>query len=543
MRADLLNAADAAPTANWRLGLPFDVTSPASVPVQRLSLCLITSSLIFGLGLAMPGAAQQREIELPDIGSSANSIITPEQERSIGADMYRSLRRGNMVLDDPQLADFINTLGFRLAAHSDRPDMDYTFFIVRSSAINAFAAPGGFVGMNSGLIATAESEDEVAAVMAHEIAHVTQRHIVRSVERMQNVSLPILLGTLGALIAAQGAGSADAAQAAVVGGSALMQQQAINFTRYNEYEADRVGIQTLARAGYQPQAMATFFWRLQRTLRGDGQGVPEFLRTHPVTTTRISEAKNRAENLTVHVRANEATSEEQFLLMRERARVLGGSDPTLMLAMYQRSLGAEPDAAPQFLRYGYGLALIQAARAADAKPVLADLAKAQPENLILALAVAEAEAAAGDRDGALARLAPLNRKHRGNRAVGIAYAAQLTATGAPAKAQAALDVLRPLVATTPGDVALQRAFARANELSGDVVRAGEAHAEVALIDGRFEDALEQLSRLLKRSDIDYYQRARIEARLAEVTPIALEERRRQHTVPTERRGIAVTAAQ
>lgn len=479
---------------------------------------------------ASPDARGDGTIELPDIGSSANSIITPEQESAIGEDMYQSLRRADLVLDDPELADYIDTLGFRLASHSDRPDMDFRFFVVRSPQINAFAAPGGWIGLNAGLITTAESEDEVAAVMAHEIAHVTQRHIVRAVERMQNVSLPIMLATLGALIAAQSAGAGDAAQAAVVGGTALMQQQAINFTRHNEYEADRVGIQTLARAGYRPHAMATFFWRLQRTLRGDGSAVPEFLRTHPVTTTRISEAKDRAETISVAVQPD-PLGPERFLLMRERARVLGGTEVSKLLAFYGRALGDHPEKAPAFLRYGHALAMVRANQARDAVETLEVLVDSEPNNVVYALALAEAEKAAGLPDRAETRLAALEEKHRGNRTIAIAFATQLIARGERASARRAVDALRPQLHGGTSNALLYRTFARAAELAGDPVRAGEAHAEVALIDGRFDDALGQLKALLRRADIDYYQRARIESRINEVTPVALEQRRRLAGAP------------
>jgi predicted Zn-dependent protease len=502
---------------------------------------LLTGVALALLAIATP-AAGQRDIELPDIGSSANSIITPEQERMIGADMYQSLRRDSMVLDDPQLSDWLDTVGFRLAAHSDRPDLDYRFFLVRSPQINAFAAPGGFVGMNAGLVTTAETEDEVAAVMAHEIAHVTQRHIVRAVEKMQTVSLPILLGTLGALIAAQSAGSGEAAEAAIVSGTALMQQQAINFTRHNEYEADRVGIQTLARAGYEPAAMATFFWRLQRASRSDGQGVPEFLRTHPVTTTRISEAKGRAERVTRH-KQPESDNGGRFLLMRERARVLGGGVPAQLAVYYRQAIESSTGEVPVFLRYGLGLALARSGRADEAVPVLAALVDAEPDSITLALALAEAEALAGQTSAARERLEALERKHRGHRAIAVAYGELLVAYGQREAARTAVEVLRPVVASAPNDALLQRTFARASELAGDVVRAGEAHADIAVIDGRFEDALAQLASLLKRSDVDYYERARIEARMTELTPIALEQRRRNSAMPPPPTADAVTAAQ
>lgn len=500
------------------------------------------ASVALALFAASPPAASQRDIELPDIGSSANSIITPEQERMIGTDMYHSLRRESLVLDDPQLSDWLDTVGFRLAAHSDRPDLDYNFFLVRSPQINAFAAPGGFVGLNAGLVTTAETEDEVAAVVAHEIAHVTQRHIVRAVERMQTVSLPILLGTLGAVIAAQSAGSGDAAQAAIVSGTALMQQQAINFTRHNEYEADRVGIQTLARAGYEPRAMAIFFWRMQRAMRGDGQGVPEFLRTHPVTTTRISEAKDRAERVSRHGH-NGVDEADRFLLMRERARVLGGNEPGKLATYYRQAIEAASGEVPAYLRYGLGLALSRSGRAAEAVPVLAALVEAQPDSIALGLALAEAETLAGKTTAALERLEKLERKHRGHRAIAVAYGELLVAYGQAEPARKAVEVLRPVIATAPRDALLQRTFARASELAGDVVRAGEAHADIAVIDGRFEDALAQLASLLKRSDVDYYQRARIEARITELTPIALEQRRRRSAAPPPPSGTAVTARQ
>jgi predicted Zn-dependent protease len=328
----------------------------------------------------------------------------------------------------------------------------------------------------------------------------------------------------------------------MVSGTALMQQQAINFTRHNEYEADRIGIQTLARAGYDPKAMGMFFWRMQRALRGDGQGVPEFLRTHPVTTTRISEAKNRAERMQAGP-PPDAVEPERFLLMRERARVLGGTDSTQLVAFYRQAVESSTGEVPAHLRYGLALALTRSARAGEAVEILRGLAEAEPDSVIYALALAEAEALAGMTTDALARLERLNRKHHGNRAIGIAYGEMLVATGHPERAREAVEVLRPLVAAAPGNALLQLTFARASELSGDLVRAGEAHAEVALIDGRFDDALGQLNALLRRPNIDYYQRARIEARIAEVTPIALEQRRRANIANTPPAVVPVTGRQ
>ncbi len=483
------------------------------------------------IGLLLAGATSlagaQGEVRLPDFGSSAGGVISPDEERRIGESMLREMRGFNLLLDDPELADYIESLGYRIVAQSDRPDQSFTFFLVRSEEINAFAAPGGYVGINTGLFSTAESESELAAVLAHEVAHVTQRHLVRAFESVKQASIPIALAMIGAIIAAQGSGSGDAAQAAVVGGTALMQQQVINFTRHNEYEADRIGMTTLDRAEFDPVAMATFFGRMGRVHRVNGDSVPEMLRTHPVTTVRISEAKDRAEAIANAGRKRAVHETSDFLRLRERARVLGAERPEELVRFYERS-----ESLPEDVRdYGLGLAYARAGRAAEGAERLEALLARQPDSVPHTLALAYAESLAGRRGAAIGRLERLRAARPDHRAVAIAYADELVATGDAKSAARAVLALRPLVADNDHDARLQLAFARACELAGDEVRAGEAHAEVALLSGRAEDALGQLNALLKRSDVTYYQRARIEARIAQITPWALEQRRR--AVPEE----------
>lgn len=490
--------------------------------MNRILLAIVTMA-----ASALAGA--QEDVRLPDIGSSASTLLSPDQEGRIGEQLLREMRGYNLVIDDPLLCDYLESLGYRLVAQSDRPEQPFTFFLVRADDINAFAAPGGYVGVHAGLITTAETESELAAVLAHEAVHVTQRHLVRAFENIKNASIPIMLAMLGAIIAAQSAGSGDAAQAAIVGGTALMQQKAINFTRHNEHEADRIGIGILHRAGYEPAAMATFFGRLGRAMRANGEGAPEFLRTHPVTTTRISEAKDRATSIAATRPAGAAAASgsdhERFLLFRERTRVLGTEDPAETMAYYMRVVGASERPTPA-QRYGLALAQSRSGHAREARKSLEALVEQFPGEVAFALALAEAEQLTGHRAAGIARLKQLVRERPGNHAVALAYAEQLVATGERESALAASDVLRPLLADDGGNPLLQLTFARASELAGDEIRAGEAHAEVALLNGRFDDALGQLNNLLQRKDVDYYQRARIEARIAEITPIALEQRRR-----------------
>ena len=478
--------------------------------------------LLLALALACVSVlSSAQEVHLPDFGSSAGGLLSPEEEERIGRDMMRQLRGYNYLLDDPQTSEYIESLGYRLVANSDRPEQEFTFFVVKSEELNAFAAPGGYIGVYTGLITTAEAESELAAVLSHEVAHVTQRHLVRAFENIRNASLPIALAMIGAIIAAQGAGGGDAAQAAVVGGTALMQQQQINFTRHNEYEADRIGIGTLAKTEYDPYAMATFFGRMGRAMRGNGDQVPEFLRTHPVTTTRITEAKNRADAMAGRVTTGQHTPED-FLRFRERARVLGADRANELVSFYEKN-----ETLPADVReYGLCLALIYSNRANDAVPRLVQLVGKYPGEVAYVLALAQAESVSGRRKNARERLAALWRERPDNRAVAIAYADELIASGEKDQARTAVAALRPLMPTNANDPRMQLSFARACELAGDEIRAGEAHAEVALLNGRAMDAMTLLETLLKREDIDYYQRSRIEARIAQITPWVLELRRK-----------------
>lgn len=473
--------------------------------------------------------AQAQNVELPDMGSSAGSILSPEEESRYGARMLYELRRLDLVLEDALLDDYVHALGYRLVALSERPEQAFTFFIVRSEEINAFAAPGGFVGLNAGLMHTAESESEVAAVLAHEVAHVTQRHLVRAYESMQKATLPIALAMLGAILASRNA-SGDGAEAAVIGGMGLLQQQSINFTRHNEYEADRIGIFTLAKAGFDVEAMAGFFARMSRATRANNNyELPEFLRTHPVTAARVTEAKNRVEAIRRDPPkvAESAANEARFRLMRERAHVLSVGEPGKLADSYRRELRTADTARIASLRYGLALSLLRSGQAKAALKELDALLADAPNELAFRIPKIEARRLAGDIEGALDEIAALAEISPDHRAIQLAYAETLNATGKPANGKQAMSVLRPLLAKQASDPTLQETFARACELAGDEARALEAHAEVALYTGRPYDAMEQLKRLLERPGIDYYQRARVESRIEELKPYMAELERQR----------------
>lgn len=509
---------------------------------------LLTAALTIALAALNVPAQNTR---LPDIGSSAGEVLGPAQQAEYGAMTLSQLRNYGYVLDDPLLEDWLQGLGHRLAASSDKPRQEFNFFLLKDRQINAFATLGGYIGTNAGLVLAANREDQVASVLSHEIAHVTQDHVLRAVERAERDSIPILLAMLGAIVVAQKAGgnsSDDATMAAVAGAQGLLVQRQIDYTRDNEAEADRVGIQAMARSGYDPKAMAEFFTTLQSVVRvnrgGERERTPDYLQTHPITTTRIGEAKERAAQLAgrstfasaggsdnplipSHLRLPGATlasaGSGQFGWARERLRVLSADTPAAAINEYERMRNKAPLDDAQ--RYGQALARLQANQAGAAAAELAPLLERHPGDLWLNLAMGQAEARSGKAEAADRRFEALLARMPRNAPVALTYAKVLGERGGAAAGKRAQAALRPLAASAGDDPVFQETYARASEIAGDPVRAGEAYAEAEYLNGRPERALVQLENLKKRSDLDYYARARIDARIAAITPTVLELRR------------------
>lgn len=466
--------------------------------------------------------AQTDEIRLPDFGSSAGAVLSREDERAYAQELMRQLRHYQLVVEDPLLVEYLETLAFRLVEAANRPGVDFKFVMLNIPVVNAFATPGGVIAVHTGLILEAERESEVAAVIAHEIAHVTQQHIARRLEGAVLDSIPILLGMVGAMLAGAKANSGDATQAAVLGGVALMQQRQINFTRANEFEADRVGIHTLARADFDVDSMATFFGRMNRLSRTNSAGIkaPEYLRTHPVTTTRIAEAKARADQTVVR-RVREQPS---FHFMRERIRVYASALPG-DVSSYYRNLQTLRELRPHE-RYGQALVAIRLNDGEGALELLDTLDDSGVDGLPIALAKIDAKVRMRDAAAAEAAMNYLLQSFPQHRVVVASYGRMAIELGVRELAVDAESRLRTLLLRFGDDPALWELHARNAELAGDLVRAAESQAEATFLRGRAFDALSQLEQVEKRTDLDYYQRARIQAQIARMAPLALAERER-----------------
>ena len=489
--------------------------------------------------------AAKDEIDLPDFGNSANAGISERDEYYYALSFLRSMRNAGVLIEDPELVEYLRTLATRLSESSDKPEQSVGFFLVNEDAFNAFAVPGGVIGVNSGLILQAAKESELASVLAHEIAHVTQKHAVRSMERTQKASLPIMLGTLALMAAASQSNSrssSDAGQAAMVSGMALMQQLKINYTRDNEFEADRIGIRSLKRAGFDVNSMPAMFARMQSLYRtSSGNRVPQYLQTHPISVTRVAEAKARALEL-----GGPPVPERdyKFKLMRERVRVLQAKDFPKLIRYYEATIAARGSLPA--LHYGHAMALSYAGDYANARTALqkiqfdAKLPLAQRNLLglskrLLSLEIAErAKETASWTEG----YAKLLNAHPRHRVIGMRFANALVNLASKTSAGQAVEILRELSTAYESDPGVYELLARAYEISGQNARAAESYARASAYRGALEDSLAQLQNLTRRTDLSFYERSRVDALMAEITPIVLEIRERENrTGPAPNRQV------
>lgn len=469
---------------------------------ERLMLVLFTACT------SLAAVAQNEQMNLPDMGASADTFLSRSEEAEYAQALVRQMRAYEVLNEDPMISNYFKDMGFRLASHSDKPDKAFTFVVINQPIINAFAAPGGVIALYSGLILAADDENEVAGVLSHEIAHITQQHLYRAIENQKEMTIPIALAMLGLILV--GGGSGQAIQGAVMGGQAASLQAQIFFTRQNEYEADRIGISTLSRAGYDPYGMAEFFEKMGRITRSMGEGPAEFLRTHPVSVNRISEATSRAEKLP---KATPSDGRE-FYLVQARLRAMTADSPDEALDWFNHRLEradvgqVESDA----LFYGSAIALQEKGDYAQARKLLQNLMDREP-HVAYELQLANLDLDAGRDDQAIDRLSSLYNTFAGNHAISMQYAAALLKNQDPEQAKQAASVLRQQLQTRTDDPLLYELYARSASIAGNTVRAREAIAESYYLRGGIHEAAMQLQTLADSDDLDYYQRARITARI------------------------------
>ena len=496
--------------------------------MRRLILFIATALLTVGTLAAAAAAdpsanaqpirtAPASGSDLPDLGSPAATVLSKADEYRLGAMIAHELRQQNALLEDPEVSEYVNNIGDRLASQSAMGAQDFHYFVVRDTSINAFAVTGGYVFINAGLILATATESELAGVMAHETAHITQHHIARMLADQSRQSLPTIAALIGAILLGA-IGGGQAAEGAIAATQGMAVQHQINFTRDNEWEADRVGIGYLAGAGFDPYGMGSMFETMARHQGLAATYIPAMLIDHPMDSDRVAEQHARAAQFPP-VKVHDS---ESYELIRERVRVLTATGDTDVAAQYAAKIAHGADNLGN--RYGEALALMNSNRAEEAVKILGPLVQQHEGLTLLHSALGQALGKAGHSKESLATFQRAEQLFPRNVPVTVRYAEELMTVGRAADAHNMLLDLFNNVPPTPDQI---RLTALAASAAGDPGDAYFYMGEYDLANGDLNLAAQQLQLALASPHISQIQRQRYQARLDEVREYLASMHKRQ----------------
>ncbi|HTY49294.1 MAG TPA: M48 family metalloprotease [Steroidobacteraceae bacterium] len=476
-------------------------------------------------------ALAQSNANLPDLGTPAGTLANLDDEAQIGQMIVREARQQNLLIDDPESAEYLESLGLKLSSQAPDSDRQFHYLLFNESDINAEATLGAVIFCDYGTILAADSESELAGVLAHETAHITQRHMVRGALKAEHASLATAAALLGAvLLGAMGAGP-EAIEGGVLAAEGMGAQMQINFTRDQEEEADRVGITYLARAGFDPMGLPDFFQKMVQLYGYSETQTPRMLVNHPVFPDRIADARARAAQLEQQERPRNFTDSVSFGLIKERLRVLTAADDFDLRTYYDKRMQA-PDP-PLSIRYGQALALYQRGHPAEAVTLLKPLVAQHQGVILLYSLLGQAQVAAGQAKDGLATFARAETLFPRNVPLTVRYAEALIKTGDPRQAHALLLDLFNNEEPTPGQI---RLTALAASAAGD---AGDAYyymGEYNISLGDLRMATQQLELALASPHLTFVQRKRFQARLEEIRTVLADDRRENGKNPQNSGG-------
>jgi predicted Zn-dependent protease len=477
---------------------------------------LTTRSAIAALVVALvaPNAPAQG---LPDLGDVSAASLSESQERTIGNRIMREVRVDPAYLDDPEITDYVTSVGQKLLSVAENPPHDITFFMVQDDTINAFALVGGHVGVHTGLLTLTQNESELAGVMAHELAHVLQKHQARMIHGASRAQWTSLAALALAILASRSGGSGQATEAALVGASALQMQQQIDYTREHEREADRVGLTLLDRAGFDPRGMETFFERMLRANRlNELKGMPAYLRTHPLTTERIAEMQDRVERYPPRM----VPDSFDYRVARAKLRAANGS-PMEAVNLFRTMLEDQTVLRPREEIYGLAFAQRRAHDFEGAWKTLQPIRGASTHPAFELLA-GELQSDMHRSDEAIATYRAALKQAPAYRALAYAYLDEMLHSG---HVKEALADLEDRIRVHPDDWRLYELKARACEATGRPVGQHRAQAEAYYRRGNLSAAVDQLEIAEKQpKGSDFYEMSMTESRLRELR-VQLENER------------------
>lgn len=484
-----------------------------SSPFQRLvarALWLGVVALLVGL----PSWSTAQYTNLPELGDSARTELSAQMERRLGDNIMNEIRlREPSYVDDPEVNDYLSQLGGRLVEASDNPNGDFHFFAIRDVTVNAFAMFGGYIGVNTGTLLTAQTESELAGVLAHEISHVTQHHLARQIAKEKQNTIPSLIAMALGILAARS--NTDLASGAIASAQAGIIQSQLAYSRDFEREADRVGYQTLEKAGFDVHGMSDFFERLQKAGRLYDNSAPIYLRSHPLTLERLSDMQNRAGETPYR----QVVSGLDFLLVRARLRVQSmqarEASRELELQLREKKYASLPAA-----QYGLAYALLRADDLAGARRAAEELRSQQDASPMVAALLAQIRQKSSDFSGAEEIYRRALQRFPQARALVYGYADSLYAAAAYPRALSFLD---ERIQSDPSDFHLYGLKAKTYAALGKPVQQRRAQAENYVLQGQLGAAIEQLQFAQKEKDADFYEQSAVDARLRELQQLQREE--------------------
>jgi len=453
---------------------------------------------------------------LPDLGDASQETISPQKERQIGEQSMLRIRANKNYLDDEEVADYLNHLGSLLVANSGEPAQHFEFFAIKDNAINAFAMPGGFIGVNTGLIMLAENESELASVLSHEIAHVTQHHLARMIAGQKYDSIAAMAAIAVAILAARN--NPQAATAAIYGAQAGTMQRHLNFTRGYEREADRIGLSTLEKSGFDTHAMPAFFTLMQRATRLHEGNTPSYLLTHPVTAERIADVGNRVQQFPFHL----VPDSLNFQLVRAKL-VVTSKSASDAVAYFTSALGKQKFGNPISNRYGLVLALLNNKQEQQATREFATLRKQAPVNAMITTLEGRIKRHASSTAEAVKFYRNATRNFPQHRALFYDYADILIQDK---KFDKALKLLNEQILAHSNDSRLYKLQAKTFAALGRTQEEHHALAYYHILHGDLHGTIEQL-KLAKQSGTDFYELSTIETELKQFSAIAAAQHKKR----------------
>ncbi|MCK5894466.1 MAG: M48 family metallopeptidase [Endozoicomonadaceae bacterium] len=445
--------------------------------------------------------------ELPTLGNASSAIISQQQEYELGHVFLKMLNKQAKTLNDPEITHYTETLIYRLAESSELKDHRLSLVMIDNAQLNAFAAPGGIIGINTGLFLYAESEQEFASVIAHELAHLSQRHYARQVEAAQQQRIPSMAAILGSIIL-MAVGGGEAGIAALTTTIAGMQSQQLRFSRQNEQEADRVGIRNMARANFDPHAMPKLFERMSR-MEGSAPQL-EFLRTHPVSGNRVADAKGRAEQYSVR----HYQDSPSYSPIRMRAIVKAAKSPEYIAQQLKNDLQTGRSSHHlHTIRYGLALAQLESNNASKAAKTLQPLLASSPDNVYYRILGNQIKFAQGQHQKAMTDIKKMLRFTPDNHPLTMTYANMLFQNQ---QYQAASKTLKRFTRFRPEDPEVWYQLAEAAGKAGDIEEVHKARAEFFFLIGNFDDAIKHLDYAAERADTPFSTKVAIKERITEI---------------------------